>query len=372
MKQSRTRVALFRTTALFGAIALLGTASAVHAQTRDYRIPDESLSRSLKDFGRASGLQIVFTEDLVRGRTSPALTGAFTAQDALKRILVNSDLEAQTTPGGPVMIVRRGGEEASPQGAAPAGQADSSPPGGEVVVTAQKRSERLLQVPVPVTALSGAELVREHAVRLQDYAAAAPGLNLLSDRDGSTEIIMRGVTTGLEVGATTSVYIDDSPYGSSTSYALGALLTPDLDPGALAQVEVLRGPQGTLYGASSLGGLIKYVTIPPSLTTFGGRVEADYSAVDGGGSGYGVRAIVTAPLITDTLGVTVSAFDRQDPGYIDNALTGAKNVNVTRVDGGRIALLAKPTDKLTINLSGLFQDLIPTEPTTSISARTSV
>jgi iron complex outermembrane receptor protein len=356
MKQSGTRAALFQTTVLFGVVALLGAATTAQAQTRDYRIPDEPLSRSLTDFGRASGLQIVFTEGLVAGKSSPALIGTFTAPEALKRILANSDLEARTTPSGTVMIVRRGGEEAGPQRADPPGQADSPPPVSEVVVTAQKRSERLLQVPVPVTALSGAELVREHAVRLQDYAAAAPGLNLLSDRDGSTEIIMRGVTTGLEVGATTSVYIDDSPYGSSTSYALGALLTPDLDPGALAQVEVLRGPQGTLYGASSLGGLIKYVTVPPSLTTFGGRIQADYSAVDGGGSGYGLRAMVTAPLIADTLGVTVSAFDRQDPGYIDNAVTGAKNVNVTRVDGGRMALLFKPTDRLMINLSGLFQD----------------
>jgi hypothetical protein len=219
MKQSRTRAALSRKTMLFGVAALLGAASAAQAQTRDYRIPHEQLSRSLTDFGQASGLQIVFTQDLVAGKSSPALIGAYSAEDALKRILANSDLEARTTPGGTVMIVRRGGEEASPQRPDPAGQANNPPSVGEVVVTAQKRSERLLQVPVPVTALSGSELVREHAVRLQDYAAKAPGLNLLSDRNGSTEIIMRGVTTGLEVGATTSVYIDDSPYGSSR-YAL--------------------------------------------------------------------------------------------------------------------------------------------------------
>lgn len=226
----------------------------------------------------------------------------------------------------------------------------------EVVVTAQKRSERLLSVAVPVTALQASDLEREGAVRLQDYAAKAPGLNLLSEREGETQIILRGVTTGIEVGATTAVYIDDSPFGSSTSYALGGQLTPDLDPGELQRVEVLRGPQGTLYGASSLGGLVKYVTTAPSLDRYGGRIEADASAVDGGGAGYGGRLMLNAPIVKDVLGLTISGFDRRDPGYIDNLVNGDKNINAANVDGGRAALLWKPTDRFSLTLSALFHD----------------
>lgn len=226
----------------------------------------------------------------------------------------------------------------------------------EIVVTAQKRSERLLSVAAPVTALLSSDLERQHAVRLEDYAAQAPGMSLLSEREGETEITLRGITTGVEVGATTAIYIDESPFGSSTSYALGAFLVPDLDPGELQRVEVLRGPQGTLYGASSLGGLVKFVTAPPSLTTFGGRIETDATAVDGGGDGYGVRLLLHAPLIQNQLGLSVSGFFRRDPGYIDNIVSGDKNINSADVDGGHAALLWKPNDKLSVDLSALFHD----------------
>jgi iron complex outermembrane receptor protein len=226
----------------------------------------------------------------------------------------------------------------------------------EVVVTAQKRSERLLEVAAPVTALTNATLERTQAVRLDDYAALAPGLNLFGTREGDAQLVVRGITTGSSNSTTTATYIDDSPYGSSTTHALGGSMALDLDPGSLQRIEVLRGPQGTLYGASALGGIVKYVTVPPSLTEFGGRVELDGSTVDGGGQGFGVRALVSGPLIANTLGFTLSAFDRRDPGYIDNPNLGQRNVNSTRVDGGRAALLWQPTDNFSANLSVLAQD----------------
>jgi iron complex outermembrane receptor protein len=226
----------------------------------------------------------------------------------------------------------------------------------EVVVTAQKRSERLLEVAAPVTALTNATLERTQAVRLDDYAALAPGLNLFGTREGDAQLVVRGITTGSSNSTTTATYIDDSPYGSSTTHALGGSMALDLDPGSLQRIEVLRGPQGTLYGASALGGIVKYVTVPPSLTEFGGRVELDGSTVDGGGQGFGVRALVSGPLIANTLGFTLSAFDRRDPGYIDNPNLGQHNVNSTRVDGGRAALLWQPTDNFSANLSVLAQD----------------
>ena len=237
------------------------------------------------------------------------------------------------------------------------GSAQSAQQVSEVVVTAQKRSERLLNVAAPVTALSAAELIRSGAVKLEDYAAKVPGLNLISDRTGETQIVLRGVTTGSPVSSTVATYVDDTPYGSSTSAALGGWLQPDLDPSDIQRVEVLRGPQGTLYGASALGGLIKYVTKQPSLTDVGGRVEFDGSTVDHGGDGYGVRGMLNVPLAADTLALRVSAYDRRDPGYIDNPQLGLSNVNATQVDGGRASLLWKPTDTFTVTLSAVLQDL---------------
>jgi iron complex outermembrane recepter protein len=247
-------------------------------------------------------------------------------------------------------------------GAATGGAPDSRPAQGdaveleEVVVTAQKRSERLLEVAAPVTALTATALERVQAVRLDDYAALAPGLNLFGTREGDAQLVVRGITTGSSNSTTTATYIDDSPYGSSTTHALGGSMALDLDPGSLQRIEVLRGPQGTLYGASALGGIVKYVTVAPSLTEFGGRVELDGSSVDGGGQGYGVRGLVSGPLIANTLGFTLSGFDRRDPGYIDNPNLGQRNVNSTRVDGGRAALLWQPSDSFSANLSVLAQD----------------
>jgi iron complex outermembrane receptor protein len=241
--------------------------------------------------------------------------------------------------------------------AAAAQTAQSAQQVGEVVVTAQKRSERLLSVPAPVTALGGQELTRTAAVRLEDYAARVPGLNLNSDRDGETQIILRGITTGSVVSSTVATYIDDTPYGSSTSFALGGELTPDLDPSDLQRIEVLRGPQGTLYGASALGGLLKFVTTPPSLTAYAGRLEVDGSTVDHGGQGYGVRGMVNLPLINDELALRVSGYDRRDPGYIDDPQLGRHDLNTTQVDGGRAALLWRPNNQLSVTATAVLQDL---------------
>src|SRR6185437_8783307 len=202
----------------------------------------------------------------------------------------------------------------------------------EVIVTAQKRSESLFSVAAPVTALQATDLQRQGDLRLSDYAASVPGLNLLSSEAGQSVVILRGISSGFgyAIPATTSTYIDDTPFGSSTANAYGSVATLDIDPGMLQRIEVLRGPQGTLYGASSLGGLIKYVTRPPSLTEYSGRVALDGSAIDGGGQGGGVRAMFDGPLINNQLGVTIGAFDRLDPGYIDDPNRNRNNVNNSR------------------------------------------
>jgi outer membrane receptor protein involved in Fe transport len=227
-----------------------------------------------------------------------------------------------------------------------------------VVVTAQKRSEKLLSVPASVTALTAAQLGRTEAVTMADYAALAPGLDLVSAREGQTQLVMRGITTGSTTPNTTvAIYLDDSPYGSSTVFAGGNQLTLDLDPSDLQQIEVLRGPQGTLYGASSLGGVLKYVTTPPDLENYETRLEVDGSTVDGGGNGYGFRGMANIPLVDDTLGFRISAFDRLDPGYIDNPQLHRTDVNQSRVYGGRASVLWQPIARLSVRLTALHQDL---------------
>jgi outer membrane receptor protein involved in Fe transport len=227
-----------------------------------------------------------------------------------------------------------------------------------VVVTANKRTEKLQDVPMAVAAVSGDDLKRAGANSFADYATQVPGLNLISTSEGQTQLVLRGITSGSgQANSAVSTYINDAPYGSSTVYAGGGLLTPDLDPADLERIEVLRGPQGTLYGANSLGGLVKFVTAKPDATRAFGYVSTGYSSVKSGGSGFNERAMFNLPLIADTLALRINAYDRKDPGYIDNVFTGKSDVNEATVRGGRAEMLWTPSSKVSVSLSALAQNL---------------
>jgi outer membrane receptor protein involved in Fe transport len=226
---------------------------------------------------------------------------------------------------------------------------------GAIIVTAQKRTARLLDVPLAVTALDASALTRRGEVKLEEYSARVPGLSVTNGSTGGLQssVIIRGISTGDGGNPTVAVYVDDAPFNSTTQ-ASGGTSIPDLDPGDLERIEVLRGPQGTLYGASSLGGLIKYVTKVPNVDKFEGRIELGGTAIDGGGLGYSARARVNVP-ISSSAAVSVSGFSREDPGFLDDPVNGKKDRNRSLYDGGRAAVLLKPANNLTINLSTIQQ-----------------
>jgi iron complex outermembrane receptor protein len=230
---------------------------------------------------------------------------------------------------------------------------------GELVVTAQKRQERYQDVPVPVTAISGDNLVDKNQLRLQDFYTSVPGLSVTPQASTSSQYLtIRGLTTGVvATNPTVGITVDDVPYGPSTGAGGGgAVPVPDIDPGDLARVEVLRGPQGTLYGASSLGGLLKFVTVDPSTDHISGRMQVGSSSASNGPDlGYSLRGSVNLPL-SDRLAVRANGFTRQEPGYIDNVQIGQQGVNKADVSGGRLAALWKASDVVSLKLSGLYQD----------------
>lgn len=256
---------------------------------------------------------------------------------------------------GSVALAPSQAAAADPAAAAAAGPA-SAATAGEVVVTARKRAERLIDVPAPVTAISGQTLKQQSAVKFTDYLSTVPGVNFDSSREGSTLLILRGIATGA-ANPTVATYIDEAPFGSSTIFALGSALTPDIDPGDIEQIELLRGPQGTLYGANAIGGILKFVTTPPDTTRFGGRLEASAESISGGGAGGGLRGSLNIPVISDTLAIRVSGYGRDDPGFIDDVLHNQQNINSATVYGGRIDLLWKPTPDLKVRLSAMTHNL---------------
>lgn len=241
-------------------------------------------------------------------------------------------------------------------GTAAAQEAVDSAPLEEVTVTAQKREERLQDVPVPVTVLDASSLVERNQVHLQDYYSSIPGLSL-SRSDGlgsSPQLSIRGLTTG-GGNPTVGITVDDVPYGTSSSLGGGGTV-PDFDPGDLAQIEVLRGPQGTLYGASSIGGLLKFVTVDPSTQMLSGRIQGDVMGVhNGDGASYGVRGSVNVPL-GENFAIRASAFGRRDAGYIDNSTLGLDGLNQSSASGGRLSAKWTLSDTLSLKLSALLQD----------------
>jgi outer membrane receptor protein involved in Fe transport len=225
----------------------------------------------------------------------------------------------------------------------------------EVVVTAQKRDERLIDVPTAVTELQASDLLSQNLVDMYSFHSRVPGLSYAGVQ--TTDLALRGITTGGATNPTLAILLDDIPFGSTTVAGLGNSRFPDFDPALLERIEVLHGPQGTLYGAASLGGLIKYVTRQPDTQRFFGSAEAGMESVDRGSSGFFVRGTLNAPLVSDKLAFLVSAFDRQDPPYIDNVnpTYAATNINKTHTYGGYASLLFKPTDGLVITLAALDQ-----------------
>ncbi len=229
---------------------------------------------------------------------------------------------------------------------------------GTVIVTANKREERLQDVPMAVSVLSETTLDRQSANSFADYATQMPGLNTISSGQGWTQLVLRGITSGShQPNATVGTYIDDAPYGSSTIYAAGSMLTPDIDPNDIEHIEVLRGPQGTLYGSNTLGGLVKFVTTAPDTTQASGRLGFETNSVTSGGDGYNAHATFNVPLVENKLALRVNAYTRTDPGYIDNVNTGEKEVNEAKVRGGRAQLLWTPTEKTSVRFSALAQNL---------------
>jgi iron complex outermembrane receptor protein len=294
-----------------------------------------------------SGLS--YTEDGGRIRIAPLRTLVPSAQREEQLELPSSSFDAQIKP------LREGATQVKADPALTRDESDVRPKDlAEVVVTAEKRSELLQDVPVPMTAISSDTLVDSNKFRLEDYYSDIPGLSMTPSTFNAASLSIRGITTGDNTNPTVGILVDDVPFGPSTRNG-GGSVQPEVDPSDLARVEVLRGPQGTLYGASSLGGLLKFVTVDPSTEEVSGRVQATTNSVHNGAElGYGFRGSINAPL-SDTLAVLASGFTRRDPGYVDNIQTGQRGVNEADTDGGRLSALWRSSQDLSIKLSALLQ-----------------
>ncbi len=240
--------------------------------------------------------------------------------------------------------------------AADADAAAAEGPLQEITVTATRHEESLSKVPISVTALTQEALDLRGIKDFNDVAKFTPGVTV--DVSGTNNISIRGISSSGGAG-TTGIYIDDTPIQMrALAFNPDEALPKSFD---IERIEVLRGPQGTLFGSGSEGGTVRYITTQPSLTktSFYSRDEVSYT--QGGEPSYEAGAAVGAPVVDGKLGVRLSVWYRRDGGYIDHVdpvslATTEKNANYDQTMLVRLAAVWAPTDQWTVTPSFYYQD----------------
>lgn len=227
----------------------------------------------------------------------------------------------------------------------------------EVVVSANRAGEQRLQdIPMAVSALATDDLAAQGLVAMEDFLRSVPGVTLDAEQSGLNRILMRGlVSTGLDYTqiqdrSLVAVYLDETPITLNTS-------NPDLRVTDLERVEVIRGPQGTLYGAGSMAGTVRYITRKPDAAAFSGLAEAQVSSTSRGGTNWNVKGSVNLPIVTDRLALRLGAYQEDQEGYVDNVGTGERDANTVENTQASVALRWLPTEPLTVDASVIYQQI---------------
>jgi len=321
------RAAIVVAVACLSAAGLCAGQDAQAAIKKQTNIPAQELVPALKMLAHERGFQVAFLAEVVGNKRTQGAVGELTTTEALTKLLEGTNLVYSYLDDKTVMILpantATSSDNSDGKGTVDSDSNKSSTPTTvleEVIVTAQKRAERLQDVPIPISVANTEALTQSNQVLLQDYYSQLPGLNLTVGGLAQTALVsIRGIQSSTGGAPSVGIVIDDVPFGSATG--LGSRGQPDIDPGDLARIEVLRGPQGTLYGAASMGGLVKFVTIDPSTEGVSGRVEGGATSLSNGmGPGYDFRGSVNIPVNT-TAAFRASAFRQVDGGYIDNIQT---------------------------------------------------
>jgi len=227
----------------------------------------------------------------------------------------------------------------------------------EIIVTAQKRSESIQDIAIAITAMTQETMDRAGIDSLEEFAYKVPGLAISGQSNGRTQLNIRGISSGeirrdnSRATETVGIYFDEVPLSI-------ALYNPNMEPFDLERVEVLRGPQGTLYGSGSLAGTIRLVSRAPVMNEFEGFIDAGYTSVDDGDTGYSLKGVLNIPISDDTLAARVVAYQIDEAGWIDNLSDGpgnGKDVNSSSRSGVRAALLWTPTEPLSIKATYIHQ-----------------
>jgi outer membrane receptor protein involved in Fe transport len=224
--------------------------------------------------------------------------------------------------------------------------AEADDDGNTLVVTAQKREQAAQEVPISLYALSGAEIERQGITSLQDLGNSVAGVSIAAGNAGAMRLTIRGasdISSSNQSASVNGLYVDETVM----SYVPGYM--PEVSLLDIERIEVLRGPQGTLFGDGAEGGTLRIITRKPDGTRTFGRIKLGAYSTENGGQGWGAQGSVNLPLVREKLAVTFAGGYRNLPGWIDIPDISVKDSNTSKLFDGRIAVRYTPDAALTVD-----------------------
>jgi iron complex outermembrane recepter protein len=315
---------------------------------------------AIREFAAQAKVQIMVAgENVDRAKLNP-VTGDFSTEEGLRILLAQSGLQARYVGERSIALVREGEETtralagdsfrvAQAETGAAAQSAGSVDETGleEIVVTAQRRAERLQDVPISISVLSGEDLDRSSVRAVSDALNQIGGVSLLGTQPGEMSVSIRGVVPAAGT-STTGYYLDEVPFAFIGG--LGGAVLPDANAFDLARVEVLRGPQGTLYGVNALGGVVRVLSNDANPNEFEAKGRARVSHTEQGSGDYGGDLAINVPLIPGKLAIRGVAGYSNLSGFIDSSTTGERQINDTRAQAYRLKARYEPNDRASVSL----------------------
>lgn len=341
---------------------MLAAPAAAATAEYDFDIAEQDLAAVIRTIGRQGRIDILFQPESVARRRSSPVRGRLEPVAALRSVLrAQRDLEVIRLADGTLLIRAR--RTASPPpapretpAARPPTTAYHDPPEQEVVVTATRRQTLLKDYPGSLTVLRGKDVAKRGRTSLAEAAELVPGLNLTETGSGQRRITMRGLHSAGENSVL--LYFDETPIsGPSSATSDVSQMSPDIRLFDVDRIEVLRGPQGTLFGSGALGGAVRILLNKPDMQAFGAEAAVGASLTDHGRPGSLRRATLNVPLLPGVLSLRATGYDERRGGYVDNVALGLYDVDRARTSGGRVMLRLEPASgyDLTATLLGQRQ-----------------
>lgn len=316
-------------------------------------IPEGSLSQALQLYAARTGHQILFDPVLVRGKRVAVILASGQEKTGLRQILRGTGLKARMIDSGVIIIVRDTARKTPRRASAAPKQSPQpvDPTPQNIVVTAMKRPSLILQTPGTINVVTRDQIATRNLTELRDLARVSPSLTVVDSRNGEQRIAIRGIYGTGE--ATVGVYFGETPVSGPSGTTLDPSgTTPDIELADIDRVELLSGPQGTLYGASSMGGTLRLLFRQPDMSNPSGSITMGGVIAQGGDPGGDITSVMNAPLVSNKLAIRTVIYRRASSSYIDKPALGLTNVGRVERKGERVTLAWAPSD--TTKVTGTF------------------